>query len=70
MNYGGEDKELGVRLTNSGIRGQHLRYVAPVAYLDRPLGWADRAANKARIREARRSGRSSTPDGIVKQAAP
>jgi len=73
MKYGGEDKELGVRLTNSGVRGQHLRYVASVVHLDHPRGYLDReliAANKARIREARRTGRSWTPDGIVKRAAP
>lgn len=69
MRYGGEDKELGVRLTNAGIRGQHLRYVASVVHLDHPRGYVDRAlmaANKARIAEVRRSGRSWTEDGIVK----
>ena len=73
MKYGGEDKELGVRLTNGGVRGQHLRYVASVVHLDHPRGYVDRAliaANKARIRKARRSGASWTPDGIVKRAAP
>ena len=73
MKYGGEDKELGVRLTNNGVRGQHLRYVASVVHLDHGRGYVDRAliaANKARIREARRSGASWTPDGIVKRAAP
>jgi GT2 family glycosyltransferase len=72
MKYGGEDKELGVRLTNSGVRGQHLRYVASVVHLDHPRGWVDREliqANKARIRAARRSGRTWTEDGIVKGAA-
>ena len=72
MKYGGEDKELGVRLTNGGVRGQHLRYVASVVHLDHPRGYVDRAliaANKARIRKARRSGASWTPDGIVKRAA-
>lgn len=69
MRYGGEDKELGVRLTNGGVRGQHLRYVASVVHLDHPRGYVDRAlmaANKLRIRNVRRSGRSWTPDGIVK----
>ena len=69
MKYGGEDKELGVRLTNSGVRGQHLRYTASVVHLDHPRGYADPAtirANKARVRQARRSGKTWTPDGIVK----
>ena len=41
MKYGGEDKELGVRLTNKGVRGQHLRYVASVVHLDHPRGYVD-----------------------------
>jgi glycosyltransferase involved in cell wall biosynthesis len=72
MKYGGEDKELGVRLTNAGVRGQHLRYTASVVHLDHPRGYADPAiirANKARVAEVRRSGRSWTPDGIVKEVA-
>ena len=69
MRYGGEDKDLGVRLTNAGVRGQHLRYTASVVHLDHPRGYADPAtirANKARVRATRASGRSWTPDGIVK----
>ena len=49
--------------------GQHLRYVASVVHLDHPRGYVDRAlvaANKARIREVRRSGRTWAEDGIVK----
>ena len=72
MKYGGEDKELGVRLTNSGVRGQHTRYLASVVHLDHPPrlcrpGDASRP-NKARVAEVRRSGRSWTPDGIVKES--
>jgi GT2 family glycosyltransferase len=72
MTYGGEDKDLGVRLTNAGVRGQHLRYTASVVHLDHPRGYADRAtirAQKARVRATRASGRSWTPDGIVKEGA-
>lgn len=73
MRYGGEDKELGVRLTNAGVRGRHLRYTASVVHLDHPRGYADPAtirANKARVRAVRRSGLAWTPDGILKRAAP
>lgn len=69
MKYGGEDKELGVRLTNHGVRGQHLRYVASVVHLDHARGYVDQAlirANKAHIRAIRRSGQFWTEDGIVK----
>lgn len=71
MKYGGEDKELGVRLTNAGIRGQHSRYLASVVHLDHPRGYVDAAlvrANKARVRAVRRSGQVWTPDGIEKPA--
>ncbi len=73
MKYGGEDKELGVRLTNAGVRGRHTRYLASVVHLDHPRGYADPAivrANKERVRAARRSGRTWTPDGIVKRPTP
>lgn len=69
MRWGGGDKDLGVRLTNAGIRGRHLRFTAPLVHLDHPRGYADpahKAENKARIRATRRSGRFWTPDGIVK----
>ncbi|MBB5224083.1 GT2 family glycosyltransferase [Amaricoccus macauensis] len=71
MKYGGEDKELGVRLTNAGIRGQHSRYLASVVHLDHSRGYVDPEiirANKDRIREARRSGLAWAVDGIVKPA--
>lgn len=34
MQYGGEDRELGERLTNAGIRGRQIRYSAVVLHLD------------------------------------
>jgi glycosyltransferase involved in cell wall biosynthesis len=57
LKYGGEDKEFGARLKNAGIRGQHLRYTAPLVHLDHPRGYKDPEAirrHKARIREVRR----------------
>ena len=73
IKYGGEDKEFGVRLQNAGVRGQHLRYTAPLVHLDHPRGYADPALiarQKARVREVRRSGLAVTPDGIVKAGRP
>lgn len=73
MKYGGEDKEFGIRLANSGIRGRHLRFTAPLIHLDHARGYvhADRVReNRQRIIEVRKSGRSWTPDGLIKGAAP
>ena len=73
IKYGGGDKEFGVRLTNAGVKGQHLRYTAPLVHLDHPRGYRDPEKirrHKAMIAEVRRSGRFWTPDGILKQPAP
>jgi glycosyltransferase involved in cell wall biosynthesis len=73
MKWGGEDKELGVRLANSGVRGRHLRFTAPLVHLDHPRGWADpalKAANRAKVKAARANGAAWTPHGIVKGEAP
>ena len=72
IKYGGGDKEFGVRLQNAGVRGQHLRYTAPLVHLDHPRGYRDEAQirrHKVLIREVRRSGRSWTPTGIEKAVA-
>lgn len=72
MRYGGEDKDLGVRLSNAGIRGQHTRYLASVIHLDHARGYVDPAtvaANKERIRERRRLRVTWVADGIEKQGA-
>ncbi len=71
MKYGGGDKELGVRLANNGVHGQHLRYTAPLVHLDHSRGYADPAlmsANRARVRAVRQSGVTWTVDGIEKRA--
>jgi len=72
MRWGGGDKEMGVRLTNAGVRGRHLRFTAPLVHLDHPRGYADPAhkrANRARIGHIRRARIAWTPDGIEKRAA-
>ncbi len=71
MRWGGGDKELGVRLANSGVTGVHLRFTAPLVHLDHPRGYADpahKAANRARIETIRRGGGVWTRDGIDKAA--
>ena len=36
MTYGGEDRALGERLVNAGLRGVQIRHRAPVVHLDHP----------------------------------
>ena len=36
MQYGGEDRALGERLVNAGLRGVQIRHRAPVVHLDHP----------------------------------
>lgn len=72
MVWGGEDKELGVRLGNSGVKGRHLRYTAPLLHLDHPKGYADpeRALQqRGMIHAARRLGTVWTENGITTRHA-
>jgi len=39
MQYGGQDRELGERLRNSGIESKQIRYKAVVLHLDHPRGY-------------------------------
>jgi glycosyltransferase involved in cell wall biosynthesis len=68
MGYGGEDKEFGIRLANSGIAGRHLRYTAPVVHLDHGRGYKDPARiaeNRRRIAAARTTRKTWTDAGIT-----
>lgn len=68
MVYGGEDRELGERLENAGIRGKQVRYRIGCVHLDHPRGYvtehgldrnnAIRAATKA-------SKATSTPHSLI-----
>lgn len=69
MTYGSEDVEMGVRLNNSGVRGRHIRYTAPVLHIEHSRGYADpevAAQNKRYMKSVRRSGRTWTANGIIK----
>ena len=68
MGYGGEDRELGERLENAGIRGKRIRHRVTCLHLDHPRGYVDpdiRAANLAIRRETARLRRTRTEHGIA-----
>ena len=69
MEYGGEDRELGERMMNAGIRGKQIRYSAICLHLDHARGYVREEAierNRA-IRAETRAHRSTwTEYGIVK----
>lgn len=71
MTYGSEDVEMGVRLNNSGVKGRHIRYTAPVLHIEHSRGYADpevAARNKRYMKSVRQSGKTWTADGIIKSA--
>ena len=53
MQYGGEDRELGERLINSGIKSKQLRYSAICMHLDHARGYVSQQMleTNAKIRE-------------------
>lgn len=71
IKYGGQDKDLGVRLKMAGVRGRHARFTTPLVHLDHPRGY-DRPEIRARNREIRAEtaalNRARTPYGIEKSA--
>ncbi|MEI4486812.1 glycosyltransferase [Frigidibacter sp. MR17.14] len=67
MKYGGGDKEFGIRLANSGVRGRHVRFTAPLVHLDHPRGYKDAEKiriHRGQIAHARRSGKIRAEAGI------
>ncbi len=68
MGYGGEDLELGERLTNAGVRGKQVRFAAICVHLDHARGYVDAQVQEVnqRIRdETARERRTWTEHGIV-----
>jgi len=69
MQYGGQDRELGERLMNKGIRSKQIRYNAVVIHLDHPRGYKNQESidkNRA-IRNATRDQKKAWTDfGIIK----
>lgn len=72
MTYGGEDLELGERLTNAGVRGKQVRFSAICVHLDHPRGYVEpgmRIANEEIRAQTRQTRSRWTPHGIVQGAA-
>ena len=73
MGYGGQDRELGERLENAGVRGHGIRYRALCVHLDHARGYADLDTirhNKAIRRETRTRRITRTPFGIEQSGEP
>jgi glycosyltransferase involved in cell wall biosynthesis len=71
MQYGGQDRELGERLFNYGIKSKQIRYSAVCVHLDHKRGYKTPesiAKNKAIRKHTRDSKTSWTPYGIEKKA--
>ena len=69
MGYGGQDRELGERLENAGIRGRCVRYRAVCVHLDHERGYAalDSIERNKAIRRTTRSERITRTDfGIMR----
>lgn len=73
MQYGGQDRELGERLENAGIRGLCVRHRAICVHLDHDRSYAKLESirkNKAIRHETRTKKITRTPYGIVKSVTP
>lgn len=70
MEYGGEDRELGERLMNAGIRSRQIRYSAVVIHLDHARGYVNKEAIERNIairRTTAKEKRTRTPYGILNE---
>lgn len=69
MQYGGQDRELGERMVNYGIRSKQIRYGAICVHLDHPRGYKNDASirkNKGIRKTTKREQRTWTKFGIKK----
>ena len=69
MQYGGEDRELGERLMNKGIKPKQIRYSAICLHLDHARGYVkpEMIEKNKKIRAETKANKSThTPHGIVK----
>ncbi len=69
MQYGGQDRELGERLVNLGIKGKQIRYSAICLHLDHKRGYKNQESiekNRAIRKKTRDEGLTTTDFGINK----
>jgi len=69
MQYGGQDRELGERMINMGIKSKQIRYSALCLHLDHPRGYKTKETlerNAAIRKNTRKKGYAYTYYGIVK----
>lgn len=69
MQYGGQDRELGERLFNYGIKSKQIRYTAICLHLDHPRGYKNQESidKNLRIRSETKSANKVWTDyGIIK----
>ncbi len=67
MGYGGQDRELGERLENAGIRGKCIRHRALCVHLDHERGYSELRTirgNRSIRRHTRAARATRTPQGI------
>ena len=70
MQYGGQDRELGERLCNYGLKSKQIRYNAVVVHLDHPRGYKNQESidKNLKIRKTTREENKKWTDfGIVKK---
>lgn len=68
LRYGSEDRELGARLENAGLRGRQIRHRAVLLHLEHDRPWRDDAVverQRAYRREVARSGATRTDRGLA-----
>lgn len=69
MQYGGQDRELGERLMNSGVKSKQIRYSAICLHLDHSRGYKNEESlekNKEIRKSTKRENKNFTPYGIIK----
>lgn len=71
MEYGGEDRELGERLVNNGIKGKQIRYSTTCVHLDHARGYVNEKALaiNTQIRENTKNTKSVWTEFGIKKAA-